>query len=116
MIREPATGRCSATRTPSSASIPTRLADPGTGGVCLVPAVRVRRRCSRCPVVGGRHGTATTRPPSLIGVAGHDRRPALIGRLAERSVVRSAARQVLILLGACGITYALGRAIGVNVS
>ena len=39
----------------------------------------------------------------------------LIGRLADRSVVRSAARQVLILLGACAVTYALGRAIGVNV-
>ena len=29
--------------------------------------------------------------------------------------MRGAIRQVLILLGACGVTYALGRAIGVNV-
>jgi VIT1/CCC1 family predicted Fe2+/Mn2+ transporter len=40
----------------------------------------------------------------------------LIGRFAERRVVWSAARQVLILLVACGATYLVGRLVGVSVS
>ena len=60
-------------------------------------------------------GTSATLASISIGVVAATIVGALIGRLAERSVVRSAARQVLILLGACAVTYALGRAIGVNV-
>ena len=60
-------------------------------------------------------GTAATLASIAIGVVAATIVGALIGRLAERSVVRGAARQVLILLGACAVTYALGRAIGVNV-
>jgi predicted membrane protein (TIGR00267 family) len=60
-------------------------------------------------------GSAATVASIAIGVVAATIVGALIGRLAERSVVLSAARQVLILLGACAVTYALGRAIGVNV-
>ncbi len=41
---------------------------------------------------------------------------ALIGRFAERNVSLSALRQVLILLGACGVTYLIGQLFNVNVS
>ena len=40
----------------------------------------------------------------------------LIGKFAERRVAWSAARQVLILLIACGATYLVGRALGVSVN
>ncbi|HVE18648.1 MAG TPA: VIT1/CCC1 transporter family protein, partial [Ilumatobacteraceae bacterium] len=40
----------------------------------------------------------------------------LIGKFAERRVVWSAVRQVLILLIACGATYLVGRLLGVSVS
>ena len=40
----------------------------------------------------------------------------LIGKFAERRVVWSAVRQVLILLIACGATYLVGKLLGVSVS
>jgi vacuolar iron transporter family protein len=40
----------------------------------------------------------------------------MIGKFAERRVVWSATRQVLILLVACGATYVVGKALGVSVS
>ncbi len=39
----------------------------------------------------------------------------IIGRSTERSVVRAVVRQVLIVLGACAVTYAIGEAVGVNI-
>lgn len=39
-----------------------------------------------------------------------------IGQFAERERIRSAARQVIILLGACVITYSIGKLLGVQVS
>ncbi len=40
----------------------------------------------------------------------------MIGKFAERRLVWSATRQVLILLIACGATYLVGNALGVSVS
>jgi vacuolar iron transporter family protein len=39
-----------------------------------------------------------------------------IGKFAERRIVWSAARQVLILLIACGVTYLVGNALGVSIN
>jgi VIT1/CCC1 family predicted Fe2+/Mn2+ transporter len=39
-----------------------------------------------------------------------------IGKFAERRKLRSAARQVVILLIACGVTYLVGNALGVSVN
>jgi VIT1/CCC1 family predicted Fe2+/Mn2+ transporter len=61
-------------------------------------------------------GTAATAASIVIGVIAAAVVGAAIGRSAERSVVRSALRQVLIVLGACAVTYAIGEAIGINVS
>ena len=51
-----------------------------------------------------------------IGVVAAAAVGALIGRSAERSIARSALRQVLIVLGACAVTYAIGEAVGINVT
>lgn len=40
----------------------------------------------------------------------------LVGRFAERSIRFSIARQVLIVLVACGVTYAIGELVGVNLA
>jgi VIT1/CCC1 family predicted Fe2+/Mn2+ transporter len=51
-----------------------------------------------------------------IGVAAAAVVGGLVGRFAERSVWRSLARQVAILLVACGATYAIGELVGVNLA
>ena len=38
-----------------------------------------------------------------------------IGQFAERSIPKSIARQVLIVLIACAVTYSIGELVGVNV-
>lgn len=60
-------------------------------------------------------GTAPTVASIVIGVLAATAVGALIGRLADRSVARSIIRQVLIVLGACAITYAIGQLVGINV-
>ena len=40
---------------------------------------------------------------------------AAIGRFAERSIVKSVLRQVVIVLVACAVTYSIGELVGVNV-
>jgi VIT1/CCC1 family predicted Fe2+/Mn2+ transporter len=40
----------------------------------------------------------------------------LVGRFAERSVVSSSIRQVLIVIVACGVTYLIGDLVGVNLA
>ena len=52
----------------------------------------------------------------LIGVAAAATVGLMIGKFAERRLLWSAARQVLILLIACGATYLVGKALGVSVS
>ncbi|MFM8382566.1 MAG: VIT1/CCC1 transporter family protein [Actinomycetota bacterium] len=52
----------------------------------------------------------------LIGVGFAGIVGALIGRGAERNVPLSALRQVLILLGACGVTYLIGQLFDVSVA
>ena len=59
-------------------------------------------------------GDAATAASLVIGVAAAAVVGVLIGRLAERNVVRTALRQVLILLAACSVTYAVGTLIGVS--
>jgi VIT1/CCC1 family predicted Fe2+/Mn2+ transporter len=40
---------------------------------------------------------------------------AAIGRLASRSIVRSALRQMAIVVVACAVTFAIGTLVGVSV-
>lgn len=62
------------------------------------------------------HGTAASLWSIVIGVVAAAALGYAIGRFAERSTVRSAARQVLILLVACAITYSIGKALHVTVN
>ncbi|MFM2072137.1 MAG: hypothetical protein RLZZ623_2400 [Actinomycetota bacterium] len=61
-------------------------------------------------------GTAATIASVVIGVIASAALGWAIGRFAERSRIRSAARQVLILLAACVVTYSIGRALHSGVS
>jgi VIT1/CCC1 family predicted Fe2+/Mn2+ transporter len=52
----------------------------------------------------------------VIGAAAAAVVGTMIGKFAERRLVWTASRQVLILLVACGATYLVGKALGVTVS
>lgn len=62
--------------------------------------------------VGG--GTAAMWASVAIGVAAAAVVGGLVGRFAERPLPRAVARQVGIVLIACGVTYAIGEVVGVN--
>ncbi|MGZ6950444.1 MAG: VIT1/CCC1 transporter family protein, partial [Ilumatobacteraceae bacterium] len=62
------------------------------------------------------HGNGAKMASILIGVVAAAVVGLMIGKFAERRMPWSAARQVLILLVACGATYVVGRALGVSVS
>lgn len=52
----------------------------------------------------------------LIGGVGAALLGVFIGRLADRNIAWTATRQVLIVAGACAVTYAVGSLVGVNVT
>jgi len=60
-------------------------------------------------------GTAAVIASVAIGVVAAAIVGLLIGKFAERSLWVTAARQVLILLLACGVTYLVGKALGVSI-
>jgi VIT1/CCC1 family predicted Fe2+/Mn2+ transporter len=60
-------------------------------------------------------GTAATWTSLVLGVTAAAVVGGLIGRFAERSISRSALRQVVILLLACGTTYLIGSLVGTNI-
>ena len=59
-------------------------------------------------------GSAAAWASIAIGVAAAAIVGGLVGKFAERPIPRAVARQVAIVLIACGITYAIGEIIGVN--
>lgn len=61
-------------------------------------------------------GTAATIAALTIGVAAAAAVGAAVGRFAERLVVWAATRQVLIVLGACLVTWVIGRIVGINLA
>jgi VIT1/CCC1 family predicted Fe2+/Mn2+ transporter len=62
------------------------------------------------------HGNGAKVSSILIGVVAAAVVGLMIGKFAERRLLWSATRQVLILLVACGATYLVGKALGVGVS
>lgn len=68
------------------------------------------------PWLVGASGAAPTVISVLIGVVTAAGVGAVIARFAERSASLSMLRQVLIVLGACAVTYLIGQAIGINVT
>lgn len=67
------------------------------------------------PWFTGATGFAPAAVSVTIGVVAAGFVGAAIGRFAERSIPRSIARQVLIVLVACAVTYSIGELVGVNV-
>jgi VIT1/CCC1 family predicted Fe2+/Mn2+ transporter len=61
-------------------------------------------------------GTAATIAALSIGVLAAAAVGAAVGRFAERSVAWAATRQVLIVLGACLVTWLIGRLVGINLA
>jgi VIT1/CCC1 family predicted Fe2+/Mn2+ transporter len=67
------------------------------------------------PWFTGASGFAPAAVSVAIGVVAAGFVGAAIGRFAERSVPKSIARQILIVLVACAVTYSIGELVGVNV-
>lgn len=67
------------------------------------------------PWLGG-SGTAATVASVVLGVIAAGVLGWTIGRFADRNRLKSAGRQVVILLIACVITYSIGRALHVDIS
>jgi VIT1/CCC1 family predicted Fe2+/Mn2+ transporter len=67
------------------------------------------------PWFTGATGFAPAAISVTIGVVAAAFVGAAIGRFAERSIPKSIARQVLIVLVACAVTYSIGELVGVNV-
>lgn len=66
------------------------------------------------PWLSSSSGTAPALASLAIGVVAAAAVGAIIGRFAERSILRAMLRQVAIVLVACGMTYAIGELVGVN--
>jgi VIT1/CCC1 family predicted Fe2+/Mn2+ transporter len=95
---------------------PEGLASPWKAAALSLVCFLVGALAPVIPWLGSSTGTAPTLVSIAIGVVLAGVVGALIARFAERSVVRSVARQVLIVLAACGITYGIGQLVGVSVS
>ncbi len=67
------------------------------------------------PWIAGGSGVAPTVMSVLIGVVAAAIVGALIGRFGGRPMLWTSVRQMLIVLVACGITYAIGELVGVSV-
>ena len=67
------------------------------------------------PWFTGATGFAPAAISVAIGVVAAGFVGAAIGRFAERSIVKSVARQIVIVLVACAITYSIGELVGINV-
>ena len=68
------------------------------------------------PWLSGASGAAPAFTSLALGVIAAAFVGAAIGRLAERSIVASVLRQVVIVLVACAVTYAIGELFDVNMS
>ncbi len=61
-------------------------------------------------------GSGPTTASLIIGGVAAGVIGAAIGRRAERNIAWFVARQVLIVMGACAVTYTIGRIVGINVT
>lgn len=60
-------------------------------------------------------GTAATIASMALGVVAAAVVGALLARFTERSIWRTSARQVLLILGSCAVTFAIGKLVGTAV-
>lgn len=95
---------------------PANLASPAQAALSSLVCFLFGALLPVLPWLTSASGTAPTAASVLIAVVAAAVVGALIGRFAERSVPLSMLRQVLIVLGACAVTYGIGQLIGINVS
>ena len=94
---------------------PRKLASPAKAAGSSLVCFLLGALLPVLPWLGSATGTAPAVASVLIGMVAAAVVGALIGRIAARSVVRSMLRQVLIVVGACGVTYLIGKAVGISV-
>jgi vacuolar iron transporter family protein len=94
---------------------PSKLASPAKAAISSILAFLVGALLPVIPWLLGFSGAAATATSVVIGVVAAAFVGAGIGRLAARSIPRSALRQVLIVIGACSVTFVVGRLVGVTV-
>jgi vacuolar iron transporter family protein len=94
---------------------PGKLASPAKAAISSIIAFLVGALLPVVPWLFPGGGTAATVASVLIAAVAAAFVGAAIGRLAGRSIARSAVRQVLIAVGACAVTFAVGKAVGVSV-
>jgi VIT1/CCC1 family predicted Fe2+/Mn2+ transporter len=94
---------------------PGKLASPARAAISSILAFLVGALLPVIPWLFSFSGDAPTIASLAIAVVAAGFVGAGIGRLAARSIPRSALRQMLIVIGACAVTYAIGKLVGVSV-
>jgi vacuolar iron transporter family protein len=94
---------------------PGKLASPTRAAISSILAFLVGALLPVIPWLFSFSGDGPVIASVVIGVVAAGFVGAGIGRLAGRSIPRSALRQMLIVIGACSITYVIGRLVGVSV-
>jgi vacuolar iron transporter family protein len=95
---------------------PNELGSPWTAAGLSLVCFLVGALLPVIPWFGDGGGNSAKVASIVIGVVAAALVGAAIGKFAERRIVWSAIRQVLILLVACGATWLVGRALGVSVT
>ena len=95
---------------------PNELGSPWTAAGLSLVCFLVGALLPVIPWLGDGGGDSAKVASIVIGVVAAALVGAAIGKFAERRIVWSAVRQVLILLIACGATWLVGRALGVSVT
>ncbi len=94
---------------------PTDLPSPLAAAVVSIVTFTFGAMLPVIPWFTGADGNAPAVVSVLIGVVAAAVVGGMIGRFAERSIPKSIARQVIIVLFACAVTYAIGEVVGINV-
>ena len=94
---------------------PNELGSPWSAGGLSLVCFLVGALLPVIPWFGG-GGNGAKVASIIIGVVAAAAVGLLIGKFAERRMAWSAVRQVLILLIACGVTYLVGKALGVSIN
>jgi len=95
---------------------PHDLPRPGAAAVVSLGCFLLGALLPVLPWLGNATGTAPALLSLAIGVVAAAVVGALIGRFAERSIPLAMLRQVVIVLVACGVTYAIGQLVDVNLA
>jgi len=94
---------------------PNELGSPWSAGGLSLVCFLIGALLPVIPWFGG-GGNGAKVASIIIGVVAAAAVGLLIGKFAERRMAWSAVRQVLILLIACGVTYLVGKALGVSIN